>query len=71
MASEEIVKSFETLPANFVPLIVNLIQPAAGLSYLYQSVLQNRRARMADTAPAATLATTVDDMDTTVSTFSV
>ena len=38
---------------------------------LATSVLQNKRARMAETAPAATLATTVDDIDTTVSTFTV
>ena len=36
---------------------------------LATSVLQNKRAHMADTAPAATLAKTVDDMDKTVSTF--
>ena len=35
------------------------------------SVLQNKRARTVGTAPAATLATTVDGMDTTVSTFTV
>ena len=34
-------------------------------------VLQNKRPRMADTSPAVTPATTVDEMDTTVSTFTV
>ena len=35
------------------------------------SVLQNKRAHTADTSPAATPAMTVDDMDATVSTFTV
>ena len=38
---------------------------------LATSVLHNKRARTADTAPAATLATTVDGMNATVSTFTV
>ena len=38
---------------------------------LATSVLQNKRASTADTAPTATLATTVDGMDRTVSTFTV
>ena len=41
MASEEIVQSFETLPANFVPLI----QPAAGISYLYQWTTENTKGK--------------------------